>query len=68
MIQEKIEKIQAIARFLQTLQDDETLFAHLNELPRETILELQREYEGVLKKFSPVNLLRYEARLASLYN
>lgn len=60
MIQEKIEKIQAIARFLQTLQDDETLFAHLNELPRETILELQREYEGVLKKFSPVNLLRYE--------
>lgn len=60
MIQEKIEKIQAIARFLQTLQDDETLFAHLNELPRETILQLQREYEGVLKKFSPVNLLRYE--------
>lgn len=60
MIQAKIEKIQQIAASLQALQDDELLFLHLNELDRTTILSLQREYEGVLNKFSPVNLLRYE--------
>ncbi|MFN8353363.1 MAG: AAA family ATPase [Spirosomataceae bacterium] len=60
MIQDQIEKIQAIARFLQTLQDTDTLFDYLNNLDRSTILSLQKDYEGVLEKFSPVNLLRYE--------
>lgn len=60
MIQEKIERIQEIAASLLALHDDELLFEHLNQLDRSAILSLQQEYEGVLERFSPVNLLRYE--------
>ena len=60
MIQAKIEKIQQIAASLQALQDERVLFKELNNLDSSVVLELQKEYEGVLKKFQPVNMLRYE--------
>jgi AAA domain (dynein-related subfamily) len=42
------------------MPSDQALFDALNKLNRPTVTKLQQVFEGVLERFSPLNLLRYE--------
>jgi len=55
-----LHQLQDVARALHALEDEATLFARLNALSSATVQELLRRYQRVERRFSPVNLLRYE--------
>ncbi len=60
MLDAQLQLLQETARSLRELEDDATLFARLNALPRPAVQALLAEYQRVERQFSPVNLLRYE--------
>jgi 5-methylcytosine-specific restriction protein B len=60
MLDEPLRLLQETARLLRDLEDNATLFARLNALPRADVQTLLAEYQRVERQFSPVNLLRYE--------
>lgn len=59
-IEEKVDWLRQIARQLRELTDEATLFAQLNDLEPQRVQELLDGYRWVERRYSPVNLLRYE--------
>lgn len=60
MLDAQFNLLQKTAVHLRALEDETTLFAHLNALDGPTVQSLLTQYQGVERHFSPVNLLRYE--------
>jgi 5-methylcytosine-specific restriction protein B len=57
---EQVAWLQQIARQLSALTDEATLFDQLNALEPERVLQLLEQYRRVERRYSPINLLRYE--------
>jgi 5-methylcytosine-specific restriction protein B len=58
--EEQAAWLRQIARQLRELTDEATLFAQLNDLEPARVQELLDGYRWVERRYSPVNLLRYE--------
>ncbi len=60
-MKEFVNEIQKTAKAMALYEDNEsTLFAAVNDIPKSDVNDLVKQYSRVVDNFRPVNLLRYE--------